>query len=230
MIILTDEEIKNASNIIDKNLERLNDDNRGEISTNILNAVRNLNDNIAYKIWHDKLPNKPMNINKVASKFTEISGCQFIAHFDKCMRKSLSHFTPSEEGAIFLLSKYYKYIYQLKQVMKEIYNIDGGHVDVHVHAEHILRIGLRGRERLGEDGEGRQAQRQSQEQRNKLLHKGVPPFFLWVYIHTLLFRLWHISIIKASVKPFDSDKTPQLSTRHLRSHTRISPSPRLAHA
>ncbi len=64
MIILTDEEIKNASNIIDKNLERLNDDNRGEISTNILNAVRSLNDNIAYKIWNDKFPNKPMNINK----------------------------------------------------------------------------------------------------------------------------------------------------------------------
>ncbi len=124
MIILTDEEIKNASNIIDKNLERLNDDNRGEISTNILNAVRNLNDNIAYKIWNDKFPNKPMNINKVASKFTSVSGCQFIAQFDKCMRKSLSHFTPSEEGAIFLLSKYYKYIYQLKQAMKEIYNTD----------------------------------------------------------------------------------------------------------
>lgn len=124
MIIFTDEEIKNASNIIDKNLERLNDDNRGEISTNILNAVRNLNDNIAYKIWNDKFPDRPMNINKVASKFTSVSGCQFIAHFDKCMRKSLSHFTPSEEGAIFLLSKYYKYIYQLKQVMKEIYNID----------------------------------------------------------------------------------------------------------
>ena len=124
MKILTDEEIKNASNIIDKNLERLNDDNRGEISTNILNAIRNLNDNIAYKIWNDKFPNTPMNINKVASKFTSVSGCQFIAQFDKCMRKSLSHFTPSEEGAIFLLSKYYKYIYQLKQVMKEIYNID----------------------------------------------------------------------------------------------------------
>ena len=124
MIILTDEEIKNASNIIDKNLERLNDDNRGEISTNILNAVRNLNDNIAYKIWKDKFPDKPMDINKVASKFTSVSGCQFIAQFDKCMRKSLSHFTPSEEGAIFLLSKYYKYIYQLKQVVKEIYNID----------------------------------------------------------------------------------------------------------
>lgn len=124
MIIFTDEEINNASNIIDKNLERLNDDNRGEISTNILNAIRNLNDNIAYKIWNDKFPDKPMNINKVASKFTSVSGCQFIAHFDKCMRKSLSHFTPSEQGAIFLLSKYYKYIYQLKQVMKEIYNID----------------------------------------------------------------------------------------------------------
>ena len=124
MVILTDEEIKNASNIIDKNLEKLNDDNRGEISTNILNAIRNLNDNIAYKIWNDKFPDKPMSINKVASKFTSVSGCQFIAQFDKCMRKSLSHFTPSEEGSIFLLSKYYKYIYQLKQVMKEIYNID----------------------------------------------------------------------------------------------------------
>lgn len=124
MVILTDEEIKNASNIIDKNLEKLNDDNRGEISTNILNAVRNLNDNIAYKIWNDKFPDKPMSINKVASKFTSVSGCQFIAQFDKCMRKSLSHFTPSEEGSIFLLSKYYKYIYQLKQVMKEIYNFD----------------------------------------------------------------------------------------------------------
>lgn len=122
--INTDELIRNASNHIDKNLERLNDDNRGEISTNILSVVRNLNDSIAYKIWSDKYPDKPVNINKVASKFGSVSGCQFIAKFDNCLRKSLSHFTPSEEGAIFLLSKYYKYMHQLKQVMKEIYGVE----------------------------------------------------------------------------------------------------------
>ena len=35
MVILTDEEIKNASNIIDKNLEKLKQEKREEKSTNI---------------------------------------------------------------------------------------------------------------------------------------------------------------------------------------------------
>lgn len=121
---LTTKEIIKASEAIDRELKRMTADNRGETAVNILNAVRNLNDNIAYKIWHDLHTNQPMSVNKVASKFSSIANYQFIARFDKYLRKSLSHFTPSLDGGARLLIKYYQYLIELKKTMQKKYNLE----------------------------------------------------------------------------------------------------------
>lgn len=121
---LTDKEIHKASETIDKALATMNKTNRGEVALRILNVVRNLNDHIADKVWSDLRPNKPMDINKVASKFGEIKGSQFVARFDKFLRKSVSHFTPDEEGAERLLIKYYQYILQLKKLVYDRYKMN----------------------------------------------------------------------------------------------------------
>lgn len=119
-----DREIRNASDTIDQALLRMTAENRGETSRNILNVVRNLNDNIAEKVWKDLNPNNPISINKVASQFVNVRKYRFIGLFDKFLRKSVSHFTPNEDGAEILILKYFKYILMLKQLMKLNYGVD----------------------------------------------------------------------------------------------------------
>lgn len=118
---LTDREIYKASDAIDKAFAAMTKQNRGETAQRVLNAVRNLNDHIADKLWSDLNPQQPMNVNKVASKMN--GKYRFIAHFDKFLRASVSHFTPSEDGAERLLLKYYKYLLQLKKAVFDRYGM-----------------------------------------------------------------------------------------------------------
>ena len=124
MSSLTDREILKASDTIEKALNTLTKENRGEVGVRILSVVRNLNDHIAYKVWHELRPHQPMDINKVASKFSMIGQYRFIAIFDSYLRKSVSHFTPSEDGAERLMLKYYQYILALKKLMHERYDVE----------------------------------------------------------------------------------------------------------
>ena len=120
---LTDKEINRASDGIDKALSTATRSNRGEVAFRILSVVRNLNDHIAFKIWKDVRPDQKMDINKVASKFGNVRPYQFIARFDYFLRASVSHFTPSEEGAERLMIKYYRYLLQLKKAVYDRYGM-----------------------------------------------------------------------------------------------------------
>lgn len=122
MDALTDKEIQKASNAIDKALQTITKTNRGEVALRIVTVVRNLNDHIAYKVWQELRPNQEMGLQKVASKFDTLRPYQFIARFDRFLRASVSHFTPTEEGAERLLLKYYRFILLLKQLMLERYH------------------------------------------------------------------------------------------------------------
>lgn len=129
----TDREIQKASNAIDKALLAITKTNRGEVALRIVTVVRNLNDHVAYKVWQELRPNQEMGLQKVASKFDTLRPYQFIARFDRFLRASVSHFTPTEEGAERLLIKYYRYILLLKQLMFERY-----HTVIIEHADHFL--------------------------------------------------------------------------------------------
>ena len=118
---LTDREIIKASDAIDKALASINKNNRGEVSVRILSLVRNLNDNIAEKIWCDIHPEKPCSVNKVGKEFINEPSYRFIGRFYNYLGKSVSHFTPTEDGAERLMLKYYQYVLQLKEVMKSRY-------------------------------------------------------------------------------------------------------------
>lgn len=120
---LTDREIMKASDSIDKALASATRENRGEIALRIVMVARNLNDHIADKIWKDIRPNDPRDINKVARFFNNIPQYKFISRFNTFLQASVSHFTPSEEGAERLMIKYYRYLLQLKKVMHDRYGV-----------------------------------------------------------------------------------------------------------
>ena len=114
----TDSEIIKASNAIDKALLSFNKSNRGEVAIRILSIVRNLNDNIALKLWLDLHPNEMKSVKNVAKEFASEKNYKFISIFHKYLSKSVSHFTPTEDGADRLILKYYQYILELKKLMK----------------------------------------------------------------------------------------------------------------
>ena len=118
---LTDREIYKASDAIDKAFTAMTKENRGETAQRIIKLVRDLNDHIADKLWSDLNPQQPMDVNKVASRMN--GKYRFIAHFDKFLRASVSHFTPSEDGSERLLLKYYKYLLQLKKAVYDRYGM-----------------------------------------------------------------------------------------------------------
>lgn len=117
-------EIFKANSYIDQRLLEMNADNRASKSLEIVLAVRNLNDNVALKIFKDLYPEKNMGVNKAAGQFMGIREYRFISKFDRFLQKSVSHFTPSEDGAERLMIKYYSYLLQLKQVVYEKYGIE----------------------------------------------------------------------------------------------------------
>jgi energy-coupling factor transporter ATP-binding protein EcfA2 len=121
---LTDREILKASHAIDTALSRMDKTNRGETAVNILTVARNLNDHIAYKIWQDLRPNEQTGINIVAKNFLNIRQFKFIGIFDTFLRRSVSHFTPSEDGAERLILKYFRYLLALKNIMLTRYNTE----------------------------------------------------------------------------------------------------------
>ena len=123
MLSLTDKEIMKASDSIDKALASATRENRGEIALRIVMVARNLNDHIADKIWKDIRPNEPRDINKVARFFNNIPQYKFISRFNTFLQASVSHFTPSEEGAERLMIKYYRYLLKLKKVMYDRYGV-----------------------------------------------------------------------------------------------------------
>lgn len=117
-------DILNASNYIDDELSIMTKENRGKTSRTILKSIRDLNDAIALGIWQDLYPTKNMGINKAAQQFFTNKTYRVIGRFDRFIQKALSHFTPSEDDAERLLIKYYRYLIELKRIMKTKYNID----------------------------------------------------------------------------------------------------------
>lgn len=117
-------EIIKANQYIDRKLGEMDAENRAAKSLGIVLAVRNLNDNIAFKLYNELFPGRPMGVNKAGAQFMTNKELRFISKFHKFLNESVSHFTPSEDGAERLMIKYYDYLVQLKNLMFRKYGIE----------------------------------------------------------------------------------------------------------
>ncbi|MCL2598831.1 MAG: ATP-binding protein [Firmicutes bacterium] len=120
-------EIKNASDAIDTESQKITPNNLCEIYRNILGCLRNLNDWCAYKILTERYDEKDIkNIAKAAEKLSHKNDrdIQFMGVFNKYLQASISHFTPDKDGAERLMSKYFVSLVKLKKLMKKIFGMD----------------------------------------------------------------------------------------------------------
>lgn len=108
-----------------KNIELIDEKNKGFYSQNILSQTRNLLDYIGiYLAQDEKSTDLSYNNIKTGNKFIRTQGkFRIIAQFHNFLQKVSSHYTFDENSSERLLLKYYEYLFKIREMMKS-YNLN----------------------------------------------------------------------------------------------------------
>lgn len=125
-----DKKILEANSVIEKNIEKYKDDDRGFLSQNVLAQLRTFVEYIGLKIYLEyNNPNDDLVYNDitVSDSMKFIKGrdnIKFIERFHYYLQISKSHYIENDDGAERLMLKYYKFLIQLKQLILQKYKIN----------------------------------------------------------------------------------------------------------
>ena len=122
-----DEKIKETDEAICENIDLISVKSRGFVAQNILSHTRNLIEYVAIKAYSTKfeLPKSEYELNKAAGEYIKSENrFLFLRKFHGFVQESLSHYTPSKDGAERLALKYYEYYVLLKEFVKKEFGID----------------------------------------------------------------------------------------------------------
>ncbi len=111
---------------IDKNLEKINEEERGFFSQNILNALRNYVEHIALLIYSEgkDIDISYENIKKAIKHIKSKGEFKFLNDFHYFLQIVASHYTVDKESAERLMLKYYEYLLKIKAFLKEKFHLD----------------------------------------------------------------------------------------------------------
>lgn len=113
--------ILDISGSICKNIDKFDKKERGLLSQNILDKLRNLVESISLKIYslHFNDAKDDYESKVKANSFVASRGeLAFLSRFHKFLQASVSHDTFDEEGSVRLMLKYYDYLIELKLYCK----------------------------------------------------------------------------------------------------------------
>lgn len=119
------DEIRRCDAVVSKNITKLIDD-RGLMSINIINSLRNLVNQVAILInTQDVNTDSNYQIIESAMKLVEArADLAFLRTFYKQLQASASHYTPDGDGAERLMLKYYESLILMKKYLKDNFSID----------------------------------------------------------------------------------------------------------
>lgn len=119
-------EILTINENIEGNIEKITDIERGFYSQNILNNLRNFVEHVALLIYSNgnDIDNTYDNIKKALKYIKSQGKFRFLNNFHRFLQVVVSHYTVDEDSAERLMLKYYKYLLQLKNFLKEEYNLE----------------------------------------------------------------------------------------------------------
>lgn len=123
-----DKKIYDTNQVIEKNISKFDDSERGLLSQNILAQLRNLVEYIFLKIYNQR-ENKSLEPKyenfRIAEKYVKrIGTLSFLRKFHDLLQISTSHYTLDENASERLMLKYYEYLLKIKSFLKEEYNLD----------------------------------------------------------------------------------------------------------
>ena len=122
-----DQNIVIVSDNICKNIASIADGDRGFISQNILNSLRNLVEAVDQRIYSE---HKSITLNKYAdieAAVKYVASCgnlRFLKQFHYYLQAAASHFTPDEDGATRLMLKYYEWLLRIRDYVKKSFGLD----------------------------------------------------------------------------------------------------------
>ncbi|EAI9169005.1 helicase, partial [Campylobacter coli] len=113
---------------INKNIAKnKNKEERGFLSQNILNELRNLLEHIALYIYNidtnQQLDSIYKNLQSGLKHIEDKRKYKDIKNFHNLLQISVSHYTPNEEAAERLMLKYLFYLFQIRKFCKEFLDI-----------------------------------------------------------------------------------------------------------
>ena len=121
-----DRNIGIISENISKNIASMADTDRGFVSQNILNNLRNLVEAVDQRIYSEiesitlnKYDDIERSVNYVASR----GDLRFLNRFHYYLQASVSHFLPDEDGATRLMLKYYEWLLRIRDYVKKRFGL-----------------------------------------------------------------------------------------------------------
>ena len=119
------DEIRRCDAVVSKNITKLIDD-RGLMSINIINSLRNLVNQVAILINTQDV-NTDSNYQTIESAMKLVEAradMAFLRTFYKQLQASASHYTPDGDGAERLMLKYHESLILMKKCLKDNFSID----------------------------------------------------------------------------------------------------------
>lgn len=123
-----DKKIYDTNKVIEKNINKFDDSERGLLSQNILAQLRNLVEYIFLKIYNQR-ENKSLEPKyenfRIAEKYVKSIGTlRFLGKFHDLLQISASHYTLDENASERLMLKYYEYLLKIKSFLVKEYNLE----------------------------------------------------------------------------------------------------------
>ena len=121
-----DEEVYNLDAAICRHIDNISRDSRGIVSQDVLADLRHYVEHIMFKIY-DNGKNLDITYNNIrkAKKYIFNTGkYKLLKNFHKMLQMVVSHYKPTEENSERLMLKYYEYLFEIRKVMKQDYNLN----------------------------------------------------------------------------------------------------------
>lgn len=121
-----DENILTISKNICKNIASISDNQRGLVSQNILNNLRNLVEAIDQRIYNNIESIELNNYRDIEKsiKYVAAQGqLKFLSRFHSYLQASVSHYTPDEDSAVRLMLKYYEWMLRIRSYCKKTFSL-----------------------------------------------------------------------------------------------------------
>ena len=119
-----DEAIKNSDQIICNLIDSIDADERGFLSQNILNALRNFVEAVSVKASGETEYSYDIFRDRAKHYVASRGNLKFLKNLHKSLQMSTSHYSRNQEESERLMLNYYRYLIQIKKFLKEEYNMD----------------------------------------------------------------------------------------------------------
>lgn len=123
-----DQNIVTISDNICKNIASMTTDvDRGFVSQNIINNLRNLVEAVDQRIYSEHASitlNKYDDIKRAVLYVASRGDLRFLNRFHHYLQASASHFSPDEDGATRLMLKYYEWLLRIRDYAKRNFGLD----------------------------------------------------------------------------------------------------------